>query len=354
MLFGYPVEATQENWLHDCLCEIVLSVHGCIENGKKYPNWPGIVPAAHREQLKSRTGLRDRVAAYFTAASSLGSAERATIAKVMADQNNIADLLSCVCDCLTVDDLPEAVRKPVCSLFGFGFNLLSAFGIRDRQYELIYVEIKSQVCPFCGCEYFDSPKGKREALDHYLDEARYPFAASNLRNLAPMGNKCNSRYKLTADILHGVGGIRRSAFDPYHAAVLQVSLDESLINQHVDGHLVADWIVKFSIETEETETWDEVFSIRDRYKRDFLEACSFNELLWDFRNWCVAVAPHIAGDNDVLDAMVRYEQYHSLCGFSDRSFLKAAVFRLLLARCKDGCERVWGVMRDLVNIPQPA
>ena len=354
MLFGYPIDATQENWLHDCLCEIVLSVHECINGDKKLPKWPGIVPADRREQLKSRRGLRDRVVTYFEAATPLTIAERTSIATVMADQNQVANLLSGECDCLDIDGLPQAARQPILDLFGFGFGLLSDFGIRDRQYKLIHQTIGYQLCPFCGCEYFDSPKGPREALDHYLAESRYPFAATNLRNLAPIGHKCNSKYKLAKDILHRDDGSRRRAFDPYQTDELQVLVDGSQVNQGIDGPLISEWVVNFSIEGEETETWDQVFSIRKRYTRDILEERSFKDWLWEFRNWCLAAALQIAGDADVLKAMERYEQFLTSCGFNDRAFLKAAVFRMLLARCNEGCDRVWGVMRDLAGLPQPA
>jgi hypothetical protein len=318
--------------------------------------WPGVVPAEYRVQLKSRRGLRDRVAVYADAVTPLSIEERMSIAVVMEDQNRIGDLLSGACNCLAVDDLPDAVRQPVRDLFGFGFELLSTFGVRDRQYNLIHQEIRYRICPFCGCEYFSSPNGPREALDHYLAESKYPFAAVNLRNLAPIGSKCNSQYKLAKDILYRDDGSRRRAFDPYNSEGLQVQvlLDESQVNHSIDGPLIAEWVVKFSIDEEETETWDQMFSIRERYKRDFLEERSFKDWLWEFRNWCVTAALQIVGDDDVVKAVERYEQFLTSCGYNDRAFLKAAVFRMLLARCHEGCDRVWAVMRDLTGLPQPA
>lgn len=353
MLFGYPIAATKENWLHDCLCEIILSVHDCIAADEALPAWPDIVPLAFRDKLLSRRGLRDRVVAYADAVRPLSIEKLTFIADVMTDQNRVADLLSGACDCVAIDNLPEAVRQPVLDIFGFGFELLTAFGIRDRQYKVIHTALQYRICPFCGCEFFDSPKGPREALDHYLAESRYPFAASNLRNLSPMGQKCNSLYKRAKDILHREDGSRRKAFDPYQTDSVQVSVGGSQVNQGLDGPLISEWVVDFSINGEETDTWDHVFSIRKRYIRDFLEDRSFIEYLTEFQNWCFFAAINIANDDDLLESIERYEKYLTSFGYKDRMFLRAAVFRMLLARCKNGCDRVLGVMRDLANLPQP-
>ena len=84
------------------------------------------------------------------------------------------------------------------------------------------------MCPFCGCEYFDAPGAPREDLDHYLPKSLYPFAAANLRNLVPMGMKCNERYKLAQDILRDAAGVRRRSFDPYAERQIKVILDNSV------------------------------------------------------------------------------------------------------------------------------
>lgn len=353
MLFGYPVAATAENWLHDCLCEIVLAVHDCIAAGRDLPKWPLIAPLAYQDRIKNRTGLKTRIAAYEKAAKNLGFDELVLIADAMTNQNRIAELLSNTSNCLAIGDLPKVVREPILALFGFGFDLLIEFGVRDRQYEFIHRELKYRICPFCGCEIFGSPKSRREALDHYLAESRYPFAASNLRNLAPMGNRCNSGYKLAKDVLHWDDGIRRPVFDPYQTQDLQVVLENSQVNTGLNGPLISNWIVEFSGDDERIETWDDVFSIRDRYKNDFLEDRSFYEYLAEFQAWQISTGTNLNVDAELLDALGRYEKYLSSLGYRDRTFLKVAVFRMLLSRCVNGCARILGVMRDLVGIPQP-
>ena len=91
------------------------------------------------------------------------------------------------------------------------------------------------MCPFCALEYFDAPGAPREDLDHYLAVSRYPFAAANLRNLTPMGMKCNERHKGDGDILRDEAGNRRQSFDPYVERELQVSVLNSIPFAQADG-----------------------------------------------------------------------------------------------------------------------
>ena len=116
----------------------------------------------------------------------------------LVQQNRIADLAICATDCEILSDLPKAIQAPVAEPCNFAFELLTGLGVRDRHYRAIYTTVPYHVCPFCGCEYFDAPGAPREDLDHYLPRNLYPFAAANLRNLVPMGMKCNERYKLAA------------------------------------------------------------------------------------------------------------------------------------------------------------
>ena len=228
MLFGYPPAATQNNWLHDCVLEAVTSVHALVDAEKRYPAWPKILPDTHQTTLESRTGLRDRLKAYNIALRQLSSkSERDTVLAAITDQNRIADLLSSACSCTALDALPPVIHEAVTSLFDFAFGLLTDLKVRDEHYKAIYDAATDHVCPFCGTEYFDAPGAPREALDHYLAKSRYPFAAANLRNLVPMGHKCNSNYKRAVDVLYDANGGRRVVFDPYNHTNICVVLDES-------------------------------------------------------------------------------------------------------------------------------
>lgn len=349
MLFSYPIEATHENWLHECLVEILTSIHNQIDNRKRALPWSEVLPDLHREKLISRTSLRDRLATYRKAAKALTKEQRALILETLEKQNNIPELLTGTANCLKISALPLAIQTPIKDLFGQAFSLLTGLGIRDRQYKLIHAAIRSKVCPFCGCEQFDAPGSKREALDHYLAESIYPFAAANLVNLVPMGEKCNSRYKLSLDILESPQGVRRTSFFAYNAPGLKVSLDDSVVDDGLGAELISKWIIEFNETSQNVETWDAVFSIRQRYTHDILKV-EIESWLYEFSAWRQSLEENLVTEKDAIRLLQRYAVFMEKCGFSDRAFLKAAVFRMLHKHCIDGNQRIIRIVNSLTNM----
>lgn len=347
MLFGYPIAATAENWLHECLCAMVQMIHDRHDAGQAVPAWPGIIPTVSRGKLRTRTGLRDRLNQYSAAAGMLSISERQQVLTCLAQQNRIADLVACSTDCESLNDLPEAIRVPTAELFGFAFGLLTDLGVRDRHYYAIYTAASYHVCPFCGCEYFDAPGAQREDLDHYLPKSLYPFAAANLRNLVPMGMKCNERYKQAQDILRDTAGVRRRSFDPYADRQINVTLDNSVPFGGTDGR-TPDWQIDFDPDSIECTTWDNVFHVRERIKRDVLDA-SFRQWLGDFSAWFKKrMGSANPEDAEVLDAMRTYAEDVALTGLTAREFLRAPVFQMLHRHCAAGDQRVLALMKGIV------
>lgn len=347
MLFGYPLAATQNNWLHDCVLEAVKNVHALVDAKKRYPAWPNILPGEHQATLKARTGMRDRLKGYNIALRKLSSkSERDAVLAALTDQNRISDLLSNACNCAALDALPTAIHDAVTSLFDFAFELLTDFKVRDEHYKAIYDAAIEHVCPFCGTEYFDAPGAPREALDHYLAKSRYPFAATNLRNLVPMGYKCNSNYKLAVDVLYDAAGVRRVAFDPYNHTKIDVVLDDS---DPFDGSKpnTPRWTIRFDPNVPAVPTWDAVFSIRERYQRDHLDR-DFARWLTGFQSWARSANLKADTDEKLVDALRKYEEHWVASGIQDRAFLKAAVFRMLRHHCEQGHQRLKNQLRDLV------
>jgi hypothetical protein len=356
MLFGYPIAATEENWLHEFICEILQLIHECIEIGNPAPLWTDTIPFenipdAYQATMKRRTGLMERLNNYHKEVKLLTTDQRIQILQALDSQNQIALLLSCQHSCEKINDLPKQIRKPVSELFTYAFDILTDLGVRNKQYRKIYEVIPAKVCPFCGNEPFDGPDGTREAFDHYLLKSTYPFAAANLRNLVPMGNKCNSRHKLAQDILRKNDGTRRKSFDPYKHETVVVSLGNSQPFAGTIGKTkepLPKWEIDFSVNSEEITTWDEVFHIRERYKRDILDE-AFNNWLNGFRSWCRDPRKNIPdSDQKWIDAIEGYALYHESLGFEDRAFLKAAVFRMLHIHCKNGNQRLIDFIKNVV------
>jgi hypothetical protein len=361
MLFGYPIEATTENWLHECLEKILHSIHGNLASGNILKDLSEVLSEPYRSRLNrrlkisdkpnsSRLSLGDKLNSYQSALKNLTSSEQKQILQAFNDQNDIALLLSGHCTCQAITDLPESIRKPIKSLFEAAFDLLTDLEIRDRHYQKIYDACAYHLCPFCGCEYFDAPGAPREALDHYLLKNNYPFAAANLRNLVPMGSKCNSSHKGTQDILKRDGKPRK-AFDPYNHEIVTISLDNSqpfagTIGK--TGEQLPKWKIDFSRDCEEVTTWDEVFHIRERYARDVLDE-GFNSYLREFGNYCRSWKFVPSSTEELIDAITRYISFQESNGFKDKAFLKASVFRMLRVHCQKGNERLSRLMMDVAT-----
>ncbi len=347
MLFGYPIAATHDNWWHECLLDTIRSLHACVDAGRPYPTWPNIIPTLHQASLESKTGLRDKLAAYYRVVRRFSKVNRDAVLQTMESQNCIPDLLSCVCDCPTFEDLPKSVRSSIKALFDYAYERLPELGLRDAHYKRIYDHIPAYVCPFCGTEPFEAPGLTREELDHYLPKSLYPFAAANLRNLVPMGHKCNANYKRTTDLLRHVDKTRRQVIDPYcHTAIVV-----SLINSDPfggDHPMTPRWIIDFEPCTPAVATWDEVFKVRDRYQRSHLDR-DYRSWLEQFSSYVIQSGLSADTDDDLIAALRNHEAIVGIAGWSDRAFLKVAVFRMLRYRCENGDQRLLKVIKDLVT-----
>jgi hypothetical protein len=162
-----------------------------------------------------------------------------------------------------------------------------------------------------------------------------------------MGNKCNSRYKLAQDILRRDDNTRRRSFDPYNHTGVKVCLDNSQPFAGADGRM-PQWQIDFDPDIEEVTTWDAVFKVRERYKRDVLDH-SFNRWLDKFAAYCRSANISVNTDQEILDAIERYAQLAEEEGITDRAFLRAAVFRMLYKHCQEGDQRLIRLIKGVVT-----
>lgn len=348
MLFGYPIQATENNWLHDCFYKIIKTIHEKLESNTEIPKWPDIIPDKHREILKTHRGLKDRLLAYINAIGSIEPIERQRVFETFVNQNKIKNLLSCECDCLKISDLHQSVRSSILDLAKFFFELLTTLKIRDSHYSIIYNSLKIKNCPFCGYESFDAPSAPREDYDHYLAVSIYPFAAANLYNLVPMGGKCNKTYKKSVDILYDDTGNRRRAFNPYDHQPINISLRDSNPFSE-ENNLVPLWKIDFYPNSTECETWDCVFKIRERYVRDILNQ-SYNNWLGNFANWFInKYKIDNISDDKITESINEYRELLELQELSGQEFFRFLVFDMLYVHCRDGSERLSKFLHDIIN-----
>lgn len=333
MLNVYPIQATAENWLHDVLSEKIVAAVSAMNVGAVPIGWgEGL-----RAELQGRPALAARYDAFCVAARALTNAQREELLQVLTDQNNIPAVFDGQTACPSLLALPESIRKPTRDLFDVAFDSLKALGIRDRQYALIYGQLPGKCCPFCGIEPFEAPGLAREDLDHYLPISRYTFAGANLRNLAPMGGKCNASYKLAQDVLCDEDGNRRRCFDPYGAERVDVSL---LHSRPFEGEIrdffpLPDWQIDFVGDADAAQTWDTVFHIRPRYKANVLDAF-FREWIEHFAFWCDREVASIEIAAEVIAALERYLHAVLQDGGGYADFLRKAMFEMLVQHCREG------------------
>lgn len=181
-------------------------------------------------------------------------------------------------------------------------------------------------CPFCGIgDIKGVHHSKREAYDHYLPKALYPFNSINFRNLAPACHECNSTYKLSKDPAHNCAG-RRKAFYPYTATchVIEISID--LPAQDIDQLAPSDIQLTFGPAAvhEEIETWKEVYGIDERYKA---KCCGS-----DAKDWLEQVRIlHDAYNIDPENTLAAVQQQTEKSPLANSNFLKKAFL--------EGCRR---------------
>ncbi|MEM7770315.1 MAG: hypothetical protein AAF327_07370 [Cyanobacteria bacterium P01_A01_bin.37] len=362
MLFGYPIEATEDNWLHDCLTQIIQVIHLNVANGETSTDWLTVISEPYKSRLTKilrvstksnpkKLSLGDKLKNYQIKLASLSTPEQDKLLQAFNNQNKIPQLLCGELTCNAINDFPESIQETVKFVFEAAFKLLTNLEIRDKHYKEIYDACEYHICPFCGCEYFDAPGAPREALDHYIPEHKYPFAAANLRNLVPMGNKCNSRYKHTDDVLRKADGTPRKSFDPYNHRMVSISLENSQPFKGLKGDLgepFPRWVIEFDSNSEEIDTWNEVFDIRERYKRDILNE-SFKSYLREFGNYCKSWNFEPDSHEALVEAIDRYVFFQDGNGFKDKAFIKAAVFRMLRLHCQNGNQRLVQLILDNVN-----
>ena len=359
MLRCYPIAAAQENWLHETIVGAIAEIHARLDRGEKLAKssktWQQLISEdleeSKRKKLIASKGIKNGVFEYVEEVKQLSSVVRSQVLAVMVSQNKVTELLLGDEEISTLELILPKVHEKVKNLFTFCFEKLTDFKVRERQYHIIFNELDEKTCPFCGIDRIMNPDDVAQDQDHYLAKSIYPFAAANMRNLVPMCRCCNRDYKSTKDVLRCEQGNRRRAFDPYACESPTVSLLNSRLDASNDS-LLPEWQVDFLPSTEEVETWDRVFDIRTRYKRDVLNQ-NFNRWIGDFSKKCAMdrrrnlILSNI-NDDQVKEQLRFYFEDKSEIPSIREGFLEPKIFEYLLEQFENGNERVINFVRDAV------
>ncbi|WP_347917130.1 hypothetical protein [Paracoccus marcusii] len=208
--------------------------------------------------------------------------------------------------------------------------LRAKIGDIDDHYHTFVKVNKSGKCPFCGInDLMIEYNSRREAYDHYLPKALYPFNSINFRNLVPACYHCNSSYKTSKNPAYTpkdpMGGTqRRAVFFPYRSATDAIELHVTLHHSNIVNLQPADISLQFGPDliAEEIETWKDVYGIEERFKAKF---CGEN----GGKEWLVQMLDEWKEDGRDPAAFVKTLARHAKrrpyaeCNFLKKPFLDA-------------------------------
>lgn len=204
--------------------------------------------------------------------------------------------------------------------------LKNKIGDIDDHYQKFMQENRIGKCPFCGMSDTQNVyHSTREAYDHYLPKALYPFNSINFRNLVPACHHCNSSYKTSKDPSYtpkdpAKAIARRKIFYPYTNQAYQIEIKIELKRSKIDHLTPNDIELEFGPAglMEEIETWKDVYGIDERFKA---KCCSDS----DGRYWLMQVIDEWQEDNkspeDYLATLTRQAKK---APYAESNFLKKA------------------------------
>lgn len=335
MLETYPIEATEENWLNTCLTSAILTRLAQLDAGETSAVFPTDVLEQYQETISRYTGIVERFNELSQALAGLSAGQREAVRSAIETQNRIPEIFDGTIHCFVCKETLPEIHNLAKNLFEFSFGALSRIkspgaesSVRDVHYAVAYKHLKKKCCPFCGMERLEPnhPDIPRHDLDHYLAISRYPFCGINLRNLAPMGDRCNSSYKLAGDILHDQQGNLLPCYDPYGDVTAEFSLAGSIIVGTPAGEPV--WNLHLGPVSPQTANWDRLFQIRLRLEQS---------LKAEFSSWATEIGRIVESLGYDLNVLEEFSKglirYREICGTESLSaigHLKAEVASLLI------------------------
>lgn len=178
------------------------------------------------------------------------------------------------------------------SLLGLA-ALKDLIGDIDAHYQAFAKTNAAGKCPFCGInDLLNEYHNKREAYDHYLPKALYPFNSINFKNLVPACHHCNSSYKTSKDPAHlpkdpAGAVVRRKVFYPFSTEPREIELQVTLQHVNLERLTPADINLSFGPAgvSEEIGTWSDVYGIEERYRGKLLGGDGRAWLIEVFDEW---------------------------------------------------------------------
>jgi hypothetical protein len=223
--------------------------------------------------------LKEVVDLIYEKFEGLSPLEKLKVKQAFLTTNSIEKLCDANLSPIYLNNLPSVIEKDVKPLLVEFYETLleraKVPGTKKDYYEKLIKANEYKYCPCCGMTDIEQEDSKyREAFDHYLPKAHYPFASINFENLVPLCYKCNSDRKGEKDPLEG----NRKSFYPFssgkHNIDLKFAIDKT---KDLSALERSDLKILFISDgnDEKLKTWDTLFEINDRYNdmtRSFIKA----------------------------------------------------------------------------------
>lgn len=181
---------------------------------------------------------------------------------------------------------------------------------------------RSSVCKCCGInKVLTQFHTHRSALDHYLPRKHYPFNSLNFKNLIPICDVCNSKYKLSEDTLYITNNkgkrneskTRTVAFYPYSRTVHDIAIEITFIKNFDSTIEPKDIEIELTCagNSDKVNSWDRIFGIKENYKAE----CCTAEMRMHYEEQYIAMMNRGISHKDYVDDLSRNK-------YGDINFLK--------------------------------
>lgn len=223
-------------------------------------------------------------------------------------------------------DLSHEIQKLSGRLYKYVIDLQPFYSIYGRKSDF-YKNIigEETVCNCCGVgtmlNIHQEPVG---ALDHYFPINHYPFSSINFKNLVPICDICNSKYKTQKDTLFKIKAKKKNgrkiynvkkykAFYPYSDRNELIDVSVNIISNDLTNLKKEDIVINYSLVNgdEEIENWERLFKVSEIHKANLLSNESRNYINQQF--------------DIVRNLGMTIEEYHSLINsnpFYDKNFIR--------------------------------
>lgn len=290
-----------------------------------HPDFKPIIKAAKKSILEP---IKELVAIYY----SLPYGDKVQLQIAFSYNNSIDALSNKKIELIKFESLNPLISAKLQSFcidlwdkYPHVIQLETDFGTVKDHYDKLVEEsnFEALVCPFCGIETFEPSGGKyREAYDHLIAKASYPFASINFHLLVPACFKCNSNEKRNTDTLYNDNGTRRAVYNPYDSDISADDLEINIVPMEPYDKIKLETLLRsvrweFELKRggnldERLDSWDNIYSIRRRYceRINRLEKEWFYELQSKFK--------------DSLELGQNYADFQT-------KFLKSAKYQILIS-----------------------